>query len=170
MPVQNPIPEIPIDRKVGIAEAITCSSPNRLVALGLGSCIGVILFDVVYGIGGMAHIMLPESNNSAGNKRPYKYVDTAIPLLLQRVLRKGAKKYNLQAKVAGGAQMFRTMSSSSLLNIGERNVEKCYMVLDELNIRVTGKDTGGDFGRTMILDCLAKKVFVRTAGNKSKEI
>lgn len=170
MLVNCPAIEPPIDCKVGIAECATCSSPNRLIALGLGSCVGVTLLDVVYGIGGMAHIMLPDSRSFSGNKQVFKYVDTAIPLLLKRVLRMGAKKYNLQAKLVGGAQMFKGMSSNSLLNIGERNLNKCYEVLGELNIRITGEDTGGDFGRTMILDCSSRKVFVRTTGNNPREI
>ncbi len=165
-----PDTEMSIECKVGIAECLTCTSPGRLIALGLGSCVGVTMLDVVKGIGGMAHIMLPESNGFKGSARQSKYVDTAIPLLLQKVLRKGARKSNLQVKLAGGAQMFKSMSNSSLLNIGERNVKKCYQVLNELNIKITGADTGGDMGRTMILDCSSKKVFVRTAGNNPREI
>jgi chemotaxis protein CheD len=170
MLMHSPAAEIPAEYKVGIAEGIICIPPGRLIALGLGSCVGVTILDVVNGIGGMAHIMLPESKVFTDNSRPFKFVDMALPLLLQKVLKQGAKRYNLQAKIAGGSLMFKSMSSSSLLNIGERNVNKCYKVLDELNIKITGTDTGGDCGRTMILDCSSRKVFVRTVGNNSKEI
>jgi chemotaxis protein CheD len=82
----------------------------------------------------------------------------------------GAKRNNLHAKIAGGAQMFKSQSGSSLLNIGERNTEKTHEVLHSLGIRITGEDTGGTVGRTMILDCSLKKVFVRTVGSSPKEI
>lgn len=158
------------DNKVGIAECFTCTSPGRLIALGLGSCVGVTMLDVVNGIGGMAHIMLPESNSFKEDNHLSKYVDTAIPLLLQKVLKRGARRSYIQVKIAGGAQMFKSMSDCSLLNIGDRNVKKCHQVLNELNIKITGTDTGGDFGRTMILDCSLRKVFVSTAGNNPREI
>jgi len=158
------------EHKVGIAEMKVCKPPGKLVALGLGSCVGVTLLDVKSGIGGMLHVMLPENNQAADNLNPFKYADTGIPLLLEEVINLGAKKFNLEAKIAGGAQMFKSSSKTSLLNIGERNEIMCKKLLKDLNIKLTGIDTGGNSGRTMILDCSLHKVFVRTAGAQAREI
>lgn len=158
------------EKKVGIAEYQITFPPGKLVALGLGSCVGVVLIDRVIGVSGMIHIMLPESRQFSHNDNPFKYADTGIPLLLEEVLKKGANKKNLFAKLAGGAQMFNTREGSTLLNIGEKNIDRSRQVLNELGIRITGEDTGGRVGRTMILDASLKKVFVRTIGRDSKEI
>lgn len=156
--------------KIGISEHKVCSPPDKLITLGLGSCVGVVLLDRTNGIGGMIHVMLPDSTQFKSVPNPYKFADTGIPLLLEELLKKGTKKYNIYAKMAGGAQMFKTSAGSSLLKIGERNTAKCEEVLKDLGIRVTGQDTGGSVGRTMILDCEEKKTFVRTVGKSPKEI
>lgn len=159
-----------LEYKVGIAEHKICTPPNKLITLGLGSCVGVVLLDRVSGKGGMIHVMLPDSTQFSKVPNPSKFADTGIPILLDELLKKGIKKYNLSAKLAGGAQMFKTQGRSSLLQIGKRNIEKCHEVLKQLGIKITGEDTGGSVGRTMILDCSAKKIYVRTVGSSPREI
>ncbi|SMB82265.1 chemotaxis protein CheD [Desulfonispora thiosulfatigenes DSM 11270] len=158
------------EHKIGIAEHKVCTPPDKLLTLGLGSCVGVVLLDRINGIGGMIHVMLPDSTQFTKVPNPYKFADMGIPLLLNELLKKGTSKHNLYAKMAGGAQMFKTSAKTSLLQIGDRNIKKCTEVLKELGIRITGEDTGGSVGRTMILDCLEKKIYVRTVGKSPVEI
>ncbi len=93
---------------VGMADMVVVSAPESLVTLGLGSCIGLVLFDQAAKVAGMAHIMLPDSRG-AGQKaleKPGKCADTAVPALIAEVCRKGAVRSRLKAKMAGGSQMF----------------------------------------------------------------
>jgi chemotaxis protein CheD len=162
--------EVVKEHKVGIAEHKIGTPPSKIITLGLGSCVGVVLLDKRTGVGGMLHIMLPDSKQFSNAVNPSKYADTGVPLLLEDVLKFGANKKNLNAKLAGGAQMFKSQSGSSLLNIGERNIIKCREILKKMRINITGEDVGGSIGRTMILDCSSKKIYVRTAGKSPREI
>ena len=155
--------------KVGIADLKATTSPHRIITLGLGSCVGIILYDNLTKIGGMVHIMLPESTKFKQADNPAKFADTGITLLLQEILKLGANKKRLFAKIAGGAQMFKS-NASNLLNIGERNTEKTREILADLKIPLVAEHTGGSIGRTLILDNYSGKVFVRVIGNKPKEI
>ncbi|MHB1125918.1 MAG: chemotaxis protein CheD [Bacillota bacterium] len=151
--------------KVGIAEWKVTDSPRRLVTLGLGSCVGVTVYDAVKKMGGLAHVMLPDSNQFNNITNPNKYADTALPAMVQEMVRHGANKHRMKAKIAGGAQMFSSASrSSSLLNIGQRNVEMCRKVLNELGIPLIAEDTGGNKGRTTIFHTETGSVYIRTFG------
>jgi len=97
-------------------------------------------------IGGMAHILLP---NNPGDGIPEKYADSAIPLLITRLLKDGAKKEFLSAKLAGGASMFKFNASVTLGQIGERNVEESKKILEKNGIPVLEEDTGGNTGRVI---------------------
>lgn len=131
--------------RVRMAEYSVSESPDVLVTIGLGSCIGIALYDNFKKIGGLVHIMLPE--NKKGLK-PAKYADTGIPFLIEKMVEAGARRNNIKAKIAGGAHMF---SSAGDLNIqvGKRNIEAVYRVLEEENIEILGEDLGEDYGRTM---------------------
>lgn len=131
--------------RVRMAEYSVGMSPDVLVTIGLGSCIGIALYDKFNKIGGLVHIMLPESNNSS---RPAKYANTAVPFLIKKMTNKGASRSNIIAKIVGGAQMFN-ISNESNMQIGKRNIEAVCKVLQKENVVIKGKDTGEDFGRTM---------------------
>lgn len=92
--------------KVGMADLNVCVSPNGITTLGLGSCVGIALRDPVTKIGGLAHIMLPDSTAIRNNSNIPKFADTGIEELVRRVVAKGANRTRLVAKIAGGAQMF----------------------------------------------------------------
>jgi len=117
----------------------------QMMTIGLGSCIGLTLYDDSLKVGAMVHIMLPES---AGRQdRPGKYADTAIPLLLKELGALGCKNRSLVAKMAGGACMFEYFGTN--LNIGERNAEKVRALLKEHNIPLIKEDVGGKVGRSV---------------------
>lgn len=156
--------------KVGIGDLNTTLPPNKLITIGLGSCVGIALYDGIKKIAGLAHIMLPESSKFTNNTNPMKYADIAIPMLFERMLELGAIKSNIVAKIAGGASMFQTSDKSPLMDIGNRNAKAVKEVLDKLNIKVVAEDLGGNYGRTMIIDAETGKVFIRTVGKGTKEL
>jgi chemotaxis protein CheD len=117
-----------------------------LATLGLGSCIGIALYDKFSKVGGLVHIMLPEN---PGGKKIVKYADTGIPFLIDEMEGLGAKKRRLSAKIVGGAGMFKSENGDSVMKIGERNIEAVKEKLDEIGINITGSDVGKDYGRSM---------------------
>ncbi|HJV46717.1 MAG TPA: chemotaxis protein CheD [Bacillota bacterium] len=156
--------------KVGMADLNVASSPNRIRTTGLGSCVGVTLYDAVVKIGGMAHVMLPSSSLGKGEINYAKYADTAIPKLIEGMIKLGANPRRLIAKMAGGSQMFAFSSSSDIMRIGPRNVEACKEALHKENIRIVVEDTGGNWGRTIEIDCTTGLLQVRTVNQGVKEM
>lgn len=150
---------------IGIGDYHTGAEP--MTSIGLGSCIGLIIHDTKLGIGGMAHIMLPES----GGKRDRlgKYADTAVDTLVSDLAKKGCSGKTLQAKLVGGAQMFANFSGN--LSIGERNIEAVRAKLKEKGIQIKGEDVGGSKGRT-VMYCPQKgfSISIRRADGNCSEI
>ena len=135
--------------KVGMADLNVCVSPNSITTLGLGSCVGIAIRDPVTKIGGLAHIMLPDSTQVRQNQNRAKFADTGIDYLIEQMVVAGANKRNLTAKIAGGAQMFAFSGNSDMLRVGERNVEAVKKKLRAIGIRILAEDTGLNFGRTV---------------------
>lgn len=137
--------------KVGIADMNIVSSPDLIRTSGLGSCVGVVIYDLSKELGGLAHVMLPDSSlkNGTATLNKAKYADTAVNELLLRLLNRGANKSGLKAKIAGGAQMFQFSGNSEIMRIGPRNVEAVKKQLKVLKIALVGEDTGGNSGRTI---------------------
>lgn len=155
---------------VGMADMKIGKPPDIVTTLGLGSCIGVTLFDRNRSIGGMVHIMLPFSKGGGGEIRA-KFADTGIVDLVNAMLKSGASRANIIAKLAGGAHMFGNKSSpNSILNIGERNYDACQKVLAHLKIPVHAADTGGSHGRTIELNCQTGALRIKTIGHGEKTI
>ncbi|RDY72134.1 chemotaxis protein CheD [Halobacillus trueperi] len=136
--------------RIGIGDMGIVHSPDLIRTSGLGSCVGIVLYDEVKKLAGMAHIMLPESSlaKKQGLKRA-KYADTAIEDLMAALKGAGASSYRLKAKLAGGAQMFQFTSSSDMMRIGPRNVEAVKGNLQSLHIPILAEDVGGRCGRTI---------------------
>jgi len=156
--------------KVGIADMNVGTGTSVLKTTGLGSCVGVTLYDPVKRIGGMAHIMLPSSEIARGPAtNPAKYADTAIPTLLERMLEAGAVVRRLVAKLAGGAQMF-AFAGQDTMRIGPRNVETCKAMLAELDIPLVAEDTGSNYGRTIELDSATGILTIRSIQYGTKEL
>ena len=150
---------------IGIGEYRVGSFP--MMTIGLGSCIGLTLYDDSLKVGAMVHIMLPDS---AGRKdRPGKYADTAIPLLLKELNALGSKNKSLVAKMAGGACMFEYFGTN--LNIGERNAERVRAILKENNIPLKKEDVGGKVGRSVtFLPANGGKISIRRADGTTGEL
>ncbi|HHW08087.1 MAG TPA: chemotaxis protein CheD [Clostridia bacterium] len=155
----------PDEIKVGIADWKVDREPKQIITLGLGSCVGIALYDSVTRIGGLAHIMLPDSTQFQNKSNPAKYADLAIPAMLEEMLKRGARKSTITAKIAGGAQMFNFGDKNvTSLNIGQRNVEMTKKVLQALRIPLIGEHTGENYGRTMIFRLIDGEVLIRAIG------
>ena len=136
--------------KVGMADLNTCKSPDALITLGLGSCIGIAIRDPLTKVGGLAHIMLPDSTamkNSGLNIA--KFADTGIEELVRQMERMGAVKSRMVAKIAGGATMFQFGTKTDIIQVGERNAIACRETLKKLGIPLLAEDTGKNYGRTV---------------------
>lgn len=155
--------------KVGMAEMQTAANPDSLITIGLGSCVGVCLWDPVVKVGGMVHVMLPDSTQSKSVHNKAKYADTGIILLLDEMVNIGAKKGRIIAKIAGGAQMFNFAQKNDLLRIGDRNVQAVKKSLSEQGVRITAEDTGGTYGRTIVFSTVDARLLIR-AVNQSLRI
>lgn len=150
--------------RVGMADLKVACHPSILTTLGLGSCVGITLYDCKKKIIGMAHIMLPSSRIATTNTNRAKFADTGITDLLDQMLALGANKKDLVAKIAGGAQMFAFSGSNEIMKIGARNSEASRMMLKELNIPLLGEDTGGNHGRTIEISSEDGRLMVKTIG------
>ena len=135
--------------KVGMADLKLCKAPDAITTLGLGSCVGIAIRDPITKIGGLAHIMLPDSTQFAGMVNIPKFADTGAKELVNIIVKAGGNRARLVAKIAGGAQMFAFSSKNDLTGVGQRNVEAVKKVLAEMKIPILASDTGLNFGRTV---------------------
>ncbi|HEY4601579.1 MAG TPA: chemotaxis protein CheD [Cerasibacillus sp.] len=149
--------------KVGIADLNIAKAPDKIRTSGLGSCVGVIIYDEKMKLGGLAHIMLPDSQQAKlTNKNNYKYADTAIQILVKKMLRHGARQFALQAKLAGGAQMFKFANGNDMMRIGPRNIAAVKKILAQYRIPIIAADVGGSSGRTIEFDPATNRLKIRT--------
>lgn len=158
---------------VGMADIAVVAAPEKLMTLGLGSCIGVVLYDQTAKVAGMAHIMLPNSKG-AGEKaleKPGKFADTAIPALINAVCKKGAVRSRLKAKMAGGSQMFALPGAQTdFLAVGSRNASETANMLEQHGISLVNSDTGGNKGRTVEFSTETWMLTVKLLGKGKTEI
>ena len=140
--------------KVGMADLKSGKSPDTIISYGLGSCVGIALYDAQTKIGGLAHIMLPDSTQARATDNHAKFADTALPVLMEQLIRLGAAKSRITAKIAGGSQMFSFAQATDIMRIGDRNAEAVRGVLKAMSIKLLVEDVGGNYGRTveLILD------------------
>jgi len=146
---------------VGISDLAVSKAPDVLVTYALGSCVGICLFDKTTTIGGLAHIMLPNSKETTiAQDNLLKFADTGIYSLLKTLEKSGANMSMLKAKIAGGAQMFAGINS---FNIGERNVKAVKQILNSYKIQLVAEMTGDKIGRTIFLDLQTGMLEVKSA-------
>lgn len=156
--------------KVGMADLKVGMAPDILTTLGLGSCVGIALYDSASKIGGLAHIMLPDSTQIKNNENLAKFADTGIKKLIEEMTHKGARMTRVTAKIAGGAHMFEFKHTDEMMRIGARNVAAVTQILGELRIPILASDTGSNYGRTIELHMNTGILVVRTIGHGIKEI
>ncbi|HZE05812.1 MAG TPA: chemotaxis protein CheD [Solirubrobacteraceae bacterium] len=137
---------------------VSTNPTEELMALGLGSCIGLAIVDRPAGVAGLAHIVLPESHPRGDRGR---FADLAVPDLIERMRAAGAVTRRMEAAIAGGARMFEVTGG---LDIGARNEEAVRAALAEANVTLRAAQTGGSQGRTLRVNVGDGMVTVRVAG------
>ncbi len=156
--------------KVGMADLKVIKSPDGVTTLGLGSCVGIAIRDKLTKVGGLAHVMLPDSHAIKNNSNIYKFADTGIEELVRQMELIGAKRSRMVAKIAGGAQMFAFQNNSEMVRVGDRNVEASKKKLKELGIPILAEDTGDSYGRTVIFYPETGDYVIRAVGKEERVI
>lgn len=150
---------------IGIAELNIVRPPHKISTLGLGSCVGVVLFDRLTGMAGMVHVLLPSWGAFQGQTNKAKFADTGVAELLNIMLENGALRGGISAKIAGGAHMFDySNADNDLLRIGQKNVHMCKGTLTALRIPLIAEDTEGKYGRTITFDTASGLLHIKTIG------
>ena len=155
---------------IGIADMKIGSQDDILITYALGSCVGIMLYDKIKKIGGLVHVLLPDSTTSTKVENPYKFADLGIEKTVIELEKRGILRANLKAKIAGGAQMFKTSNTSSNLNIGERNVVATKVALQKLRIPIIAQDVGLDYGRTVKFNLADGSVTIKSIKSGDKVI
>ena len=155
---------------IGIADCAVSNDPEAvLVTYALGSCIAVTVHDHVSRVGGMLHLMLPESNivTARTQNNPYMFANTGIPLLFNRAFQQGAEKKRLIVRLVGGAQV---MDDGGVFNIGKRNQLSARKILWKAGILIHGEEMGGSVSRTVKLEVGTGKLWVREGAQADREL
>ena len=142
---------------IGIGAAAIGKEDDVLISYALGSCVGICLYDPVAKIGGMVHILLPDSKLIPDKPDVYRYADTGITALCTKMQIKGAVR----------ACMFASEIST---NIGKRNVNAVRQILQKLAIPIKGEDVEKNYGRSIWFYCSDGLVKVKSARNINIEI
>jgi chemotaxis protein CheD len=148
--------------RIGMAELKVAKAPDKIVTLGLGSCIGFCAYDAASKIGGMIHIMLPNSLLAVEHINPAKFADTGILFLIQELEQQGVILNQMIVKIVGGAEMFTNNGSDVHLGVGERNILAVEEICQKLNLVISAKSIGGNAGKSVTFDLNTGIVEVRS--------
>ena len=155
---------------VKVADLAVGQGDDELVTVGLGSCVAILLHDPERGIGGLAHVLLPSRALTRHADRPAKFPHAAVPALLEQMTSLGASQRRIVARLAGGASMFANLAAPGTIQMGERNLVAARQVLSEHHIPLVGEAVGGDFGRTVRMQCATGRVEVSTVAHGITEL
>lgn len=155
--------------RVGMGEYAIAHAPGEIVTLGLGSCVSVCFYDPSLRLGGMVHVMLPDSSVAKGSINPAKFADTAIPFMLREMEKHGAGRNRLVVKIVGGAQMFSS-AAKDRESIGLRNVAAVEAALEKAGLVLAAKSVGGNLGKSVSLDLETGELRLRTVQVESAHI
>lgn len=159
-------------RVIGMAEmAVSADVNDELITYALGSCLGIAIYDPIAKVGGMLHVMLPESkvDRDKARMRPLMFIDTGVPLLFKKAYALGAQKSRLIVKVAGGASVRSSKTTRDSFRIGARNITSLKQLMWRNKVLVKRQDVGGDYPRTMSLFIANGDVLIRT-GSSTKNL
>ncbi|NMC54051.1 MAG: chemotaxis protein CheD [Chloroflexi bacterium] len=157
---------------VGLGEIAISRNPDEvLVAYGLGSCLGIGVYDPVARVAGLLHAVLPESpNGSSVNGSAAKYVNTGIAELMKSLEAAGGSPARAKIRVIGGANMLLSSSLSKTFDIGTRNIEASRKTFEKMKLKVSAEEVGGHTGRTVRLFVHNGRMTFRIVGGKEQEI
>ena len=146
--------------EVTIGQLVVAEAPKRLMTPALGSCVGVALYDPFSQRGALAHVMLPGPRPETEDEAPGRFADYAVPELVRMLQERGTLTRRIQARLAGGAAMFK--GESSILTIGDRNVTEVKRLLALMSIPVVAEDTGEAHARTLEMSLATGETVVRS--------
>jgi chemotaxis protein CheD len=153
--------------RVHVAELVAASD-GTLVTIGLGSCVAIALYDADARVAGLAHVLLPSEALSRDQSNPAKFPRTAIPLLIEEMCQRGAKRGRIRAKIIGGASMFSNLLPNGGINIGERNIAAVRESLAAHAVPIVAEDIGSDYGRSVYFTVADGRVEVRSLRKGSR--
>ena len=156
--------------EVSMSEMKIAKAPEILITRGLGSCLGITIYDSIKKIGAMAHPMLPDIDKAKIKSSPLRFVNSVIDKMIEGLQKQGCLKRNLVAKLFGGAHMFSFISQDSVLNVGERNIDIAKLVLQKHGIKIAAEELRGSIGRTIELHLENGKVYIKTISSGDKEV
>ena len=143
---------------------------SLLIAFGLGSCVGVFLYDSAHKIGALGHVLLSGSCKDKSIIKQRKYCFNLIDMMLGDLINEGSVKEHLIAKIGGGAHMFQIFSTCERQPIGYKNVQSVKLKLQQEQIPLISEDVGGEYGRTLIANTNTGMLVVKTVIHGTKEI
>jgi chemotaxis protein CheD len=155
---------------VAMGDYAVAGGSGTLAALGLGSCVAVILYDGEGRVGALAHVLLPAQSLARRSSSPARAADTAVPLLLAQMRDRGAVLERTHARLVGGSTMFGDLLPTGSVHIGERNVLACRTALRQVGVPIVAEAVGGRAGRSVWFDVGAGKVTVRVVGKEEMEL
>jgi chemotaxis protein CheD len=155
---------------IGLGERVVSRNPlDVLVAYGLGSCLGICMFDPVKRVSGLLHAVLPQRMNGA-DPMSAKYVDSGIEGLLNEMIQAGADKRRIIIRMAGGANMLTASGLSNTFDIGTRNINSAHNTFQRLTMPLKTEDVGGNLGRTVRVYIADGRMTVRVLNGKEQEL
>ena len=153
-----------------VADWAVESGEAMIATYGLGSCVACVLHDPVAGAGGLAHVLLPSPTLARDRSNPAKFPETAVPLLVDEMVKVGARPDRLRARLVGGASMFGKVGSAGIAPMGERNVAAVREALTVAKIPIVGEDTGLDYGRSVYFHLPEGRLEIRSVHHGSREL
>ena len=159
-----------MSEKVVLGQIKILKKEGVLVAYGLGSCIGLFLYDQIAKVGGLAHIMLSGVAPEIPGLSRTKYAENAIESILEKMEDFGASRERVVAIVAGGAHMFHDSSAEVRQAIGEKNIAGVRESLQRRRIPIKAEDVGEDYGRTVEAHISTGQLIVKSYRRPMKEL
>lgn len=155
---------------VGVGAIVVHPGPARLVTLGLGSCVAIMLHDPGSGAGALAHVLLPTRPEREGLDRAGRYASAAPIAMAEALAGLGAPAGRLLARLAGGAAMFTNLASPGSIQVGERNVVAAREALRAAGIPLVGESVGGTHGRNVEFDLPSGRILVTSYAHPAEEL
>ncbi len=156
--------------RVKIGEYLITNGKQQLAIYGLGSCVGIFLYDPEQRVGGLAHTLLPTCPQHRELKNPGKYVETAVNQMIEEMEEMGARRERMLAKIVGGAHMFQMENNSESPTVGQQNLECAQQTLESMGIEIVGMEAGGSMGRSFFVEPGTGKAYVKTLHQGIKEV
>jgi len=159
-------------RTTGLGElTVVRESDDLLTARGLGSCIGIAVYERTHRIAIMAHVMLPgPAPDLPSLNQPARYAAQAVESILQAVEEFGGRPRDLVVKIAGGAQVIRLHGKDDRLQVGLRNTQAVRDAMTRRKLHIAAEQTGGSTGRTLTLHAATGHTTIRLVGGQEETL